>query len=214
MFDNTRKYRPTSFLLWKDCLFFKKLCFIPPLMSYRNDLKTSTVNVRTHFGPLQIVSWGLSHSITLEIFGQSLFFTGKVAFLFKNFLFSTTSYVLQKWSRNFHSFCQNALLILIIRPMGLVTLDKLRKNMLEASLHWKGFLFFFQEFAFSTTFYVLQKWFCNFHSNCQKTLLTVIIHPLGFATLDNSRKNRLESILHWKVAFFFKKSCFQQTLWY
>ena len=41
--------------------------------------------------------------------GQNLLFTGKVVFFFKKFLFSATSYVLKKWSYNFHSLCQKTI---------------------------------------------------------------------------------------------------------
>ena len=48
-------------------LFFSKHCvFNQHLRCHGNDLITSTVTIKLHVGPLQIVSWGLSHSITPE----------------------------------------------------------------------------------------------------------------------------------------------------
>ena len=67
--------------------FFQNFFFQQPLRCYRNDLLTSTVIVRILFGPLWIVTWGLSHSIKREKLGQNLFFTGKVAFFFKKLCF-------------------------------------------------------------------------------------------------------------------------------
>ena len=79
--------RQYSFYHLKIALFFKNLCFQQPLRCYRNDLITSAVIVRIPFGPLQIVPWGVSHSIIREKRGQNLFFSGKFAFFFKNLCF-------------------------------------------------------------------------------------------------------------------------------
>ena len=79
---NARKNGPMSFLHLAGCLFFKSLCFQQPI-SHRNDLITSTVKVKLLFGPLQIVPWGLSQSITGEKRRPHFFFTEKIAFFQK-----------------------------------------------------------------------------------------------------------------------------------
>ena len=63
--DNARKNRPNLFFTGQVAFFFKSLCFQQPI-SHRNDLITSTVKIKLLFGPLQIVPWGLSQSITGE----------------------------------------------------------------------------------------------------------------------------------------------------
>ena len=80
---NARKKRPKYFLQWAGWLFFKNLCFQQPI-SHRNDLITSTVKVKLLFGPLQIVPWGLSQSITGEKNAGDVFiFNRKIAFFQK-----------------------------------------------------------------------------------------------------------------------------------
>ena len=71
------------FLHWKCCLFFKNLCFQQPLRCYRNELITSTVIVKTPFGLLKNVLWGLPHQTNREKMGQNFFFKGNFAFIFK-----------------------------------------------------------------------------------------------------------------------------------
>ena len=87
IFDDTRIYMTISFVHWKGCLFFKKLCFQPAFRCCRNDLVTVTVIVKIPCGPLQTISWGFSHSIMREEIGQNLFFTRKTAFFLKNLCF-------------------------------------------------------------------------------------------------------------------------------
>ena len=52
MFDETRKKRPETFHHWKDCLFFKTLCFQQSSSSLKKALISSSVIVRTACGPL------------------------------------------------------------------------------------------------------------------------------------------------------------------
>ena len=52
--SHTRYYgkcRSNNFFHWKGCLFFGNLCFQQLLRCYRNDLITSTVAVKTLYGP-------------------------------------------------------------------------------------------------------------------------------------------------------------------
>ena len=73
-----------------------------------------------------ICPWVLSHSIMPEKIGQSLFFTGHVAF-FQKFMFSTT-YFPQKWSYYFHSKSQTTFWTFTNRSLGFVTIDNRRKK--------------------------------------------------------------------------------------
>ena len=50
--------------------------------------------------------------------------------------------MLQKWSSNFHSNCQNTLWTLINCSVGFGTLDNARKHRSNFFLHWKVCLFF------------------------------------------------------------------------
>ena len=68
-------------------LFFKTLCFQKPLGSWRNGLLTSTLIVKSPCGPLHYVSGRLSCFIRRGEIGENIFFTGKIAFFFKNSCF-------------------------------------------------------------------------------------------------------------------------------
>ena len=85
--DIAGKSRPKSFLHWKVAFFLRKFVFSTTFRCYRNDLVSSTVNVRSPCGLLWIIYWGLSHSINWEKIQQKLFFNGKFAFFFKNLCF-------------------------------------------------------------------------------------------------------------------------------
>ena len=67
---------------------------------------------------------------------------------------------------------------------------------------------------FSTTFWVLQKWSCNFHSKCKNTLLSLINSLLRFITLDNGGTigQKLCFIGKFKSLPLFFILCFQQPL--
>ena len=69
---------------------------------------------------------------------------------------------------------------------------------------------FFSFFVFSTTFYVLQKWSCNFNSNCQNTLRTFISCSLRFVTLEKAIKVGQSLFFTGKIAFFSQILCFQR----
>ena len=72
---------------------------------------------------------------------------------------------------------------------------------------------FFQNIVFSTTSQVLKKCSFKFHSNCQKSLWTLIKCTLILFMLDNTRQNRPKSFPHYKgCLFFYKTLCFQQPL--
>ena len=86
----TRQYEKNctkAYLHREDCLCFKKLCFQQAFRCYRIYPITSTVKVRKPFGPFKNVLWGFLHSIVREKMGHKFFFTGVIAFFFKNLCF-------------------------------------------------------------------------------------------------------------------------------
>ena len=138
--DNARKRRPKSFLHWKVCFFFQKFVFQQPLRCYRNDLVTCTVFGRIPCRPLQIVPWDFSQSILWKKEAK-VFYLLEVLPFFQNFVSSTTSWVLHKWSCNFRN-CQNILWTVINCPLRFVTLDNARKNRSKSFLRSENALFF------------------------------------------------------------------------
>ena len=132
---------PESFLHWKDRLFLKNLWLQRPFRSYRIDLVTSRVIVRIRCGPLSIVPWSLSHAIS-EKPGSKSSLRWKDCLFFQKFVFTTTCWVLKKWSCNFHRNCQKTLWTLINCPLRLATLDNARKNTPKCFIYWKCCVFF------------------------------------------------------------------------
>ena len=86
--DIVKKCRPKSFIYWKFGLFFKNFCFQQPLRCYRNGLVTSAVKVKIPGGPLQIVPWGLSHSIMRKRLGEIHFFAGRLPYFSENCVYN------------------------------------------------------------------------------------------------------------------------------
>ena len=71
MFDNTRK-KVHNFFFNGKFAFFSEIC-VQHLRCYRNDLITSTVEIKTPYGPLEVVAWGLLYSIIREKLVNNLF---------------------------------------------------------------------------------------------------------------------------------------------
>ena len=116
-------------------------------ISHRNDLITSTVKVKLLFGPLQIVPWGLSQSITGEKQKGNFFSSRKRLPFFKKFVFPSTSWVLKKWCYDLHSKCHITLWNFISGSFTFVMSDIARKNRPKTFLLWNYYLFF-QKFRF------------------------------------------------------------------
>ena len=181
-------------------------CFQPFLRCYRNDHKTSTVIVRKHFGPLQIVPWGFSQSIIRKKTGDNVFFACKKAF-FKILCFQQ---VLRSWKNapigstvSVRMACGPLYYLswalgqsIIRRKVGPILLSS-----------WKSY---FLKCLFLSTSEVLKNWSYYSQSNCQKTLWTPIECSLMPIILDNGRKIDQFVFSSEKFAFFFKKLCFQQ----
>ena len=125
---------------------------------------------------------------------------------FQSILFSTTSQVLDKWSYDFRSLCQNTIWTLINRALRFLTLDNARKN--RPKSFRRNDSLYSQKYLISTTSYILRKWSYNLHSLCQNTLWTVIKCPLMSVTLDNARKSRPKPFIQWKDWLFFKTFLF------
>ena len=82
-----REKKAKTFFSLERLLFFSKLCVFQQLLRcYRSDVITSTVIVGIPFEPLQIVPWGLSHSIIRERMGQNNFLLERLLF-FQKFVF-------------------------------------------------------------------------------------------------------------------------------
>ena len=126
-------------------------------------------------------------------------------------MFSATSWFLKKWSFNFNINCQVTLSTFLSCFRTFVMFCNTRRNRWKSFLHWKDCLFL-QKFMFSTTSWVLKKWSFNFNINCQVTLSTLISCSIMFVKFCITRRNRRKSFFTGKIAFFFKKLCFQQPL--
>ena len=133
----------------------------------------------------------------------------KICFLFRIIVFSATPLMLQKWSCNFHSDCQNTLWTLLNCFLRSVRLDNARKNSPKSLFRWKSCLFY-QKILFSTT-YVLKKWCYSIHSSCQTTFWTFINRLLRFVTIDHRRKSKANFFSSLKRLPFFKKIKFPST---
>ena len=57
-----------------------------------------------------------------------------------------------------------------------------------------------------------KNWSYYYHSNCQNIFLALINRFLRFITLDNLRKYRANTFVHWKTAFFSKNYVFSNLL--
>ena len=82
-----QKNRPKYFLDRKVCLFFINLCFQQSLRCQGNDPKTSTVIVKLLSGPYILSLRFITINNARKIWPK-LFFTGKIAFFIKTFVFN------------------------------------------------------------------------------------------------------------------------------
>ena len=81
------------------------------------------------------------------------------------------------------------------------------RNRRKSFLHWKVCLFL-QNFMFSATSWVQNKWSYIFNINCQVTLWNLISSSLVFVRFCNTRRNRRKFFLHWKDCLFLQKFMF------
>ena len=79
------------FFIRKFPFYLKNFIFHQPVMSWRIDLITSTVFVGNPMGPLQIVPWGLSHSILREKKTPKYLYSLERLPFFQKSVISTTS---------------------------------------------------------------------------------------------------------------------------
>ena len=138
-----------------------------------------------------VCPWVLSHSIMPEKIGQSLFFTGQVAFFFQKFMFSTTCFP-QNWSYYFHSNCHITLWTFIKFSLTFFTFDNTRKARPNYFFHWKVCLFL-QKLVFSTDSWLIKKWSYISHQNCQKTSCSLTKIYSMSVKVGNMRKKRPKS---------------------
>ena len=119
-----RQNRRKSFLERDDRHFFKKLMLFDLI---RNDLITCAIIVKILSGPLKIVPWRLFGSITREKKAK-VFFHCKNSLFLRKLMFSTSSWVLYKWSYYFHNTCQNTSWSLANCSLRFVILHNTRKK--------------------------------------------------------------------------------------
>ena len=82
------KNGPKTFVIVKTA-FFEIFFFYRLLRYQRRDLIICTISVKLPHVPWQVVHWRLSCSIKWEKLGQTLFFTGKIAFSSKTSVFNS-----------------------------------------------------------------------------------------------------------------------------
>ena len=139
--DNMRKSLQIILFTEKIAFFFfKNMCFQQFLRCCRNGFITSTVIVKIPFWRLQIILWGLSHSIWREQIGQKNF-SLEILLSFQNFVLSTTFQVLKKGPYNFNSKCDKSLWTQINCFLRFMTLDETRKNGPKAFVIVKKLIF-------------------------------------------------------------------------
>ena len=178
--DYTRKKGPKQFLTGKIAFFSKVWVFQQLLRCYRSDLRTCTKIVGILFGPLQIVPWGLSHSIIREKMAKTFFSLERLLFFSKLCVF-------QQLLRCYRSDVITSTVIVRIPfgplqnvPWGL-SHSIIREKGPKSFFHWKVCLFF-QKFVFNN---LLD--FLNFDLNTSAVKLNL---PRGL----------LQSV-HWDLSF-------------
>ena len=143
-----------------------------------------------------------------EKIGQNLFSTGKFGFFFKKLCF-------QQFLRCYriNTVTSTVNVRIPCGPSNTVPWGLSQSTMREKTsqkLFFTGkFAFFFKNLCFQ------QPLRCCRNdpkssaaiSICQITLWTRVRRSLRFVTLDNARRNRPKSFLHWKECIFFSKIC-------
>ena len=142
--------------------------------------------------------------------GHLLFFTGKFAFFFQKFMFSTTSQVLQKWSNNFESKCQDTFWNLINCLLRFVTLENTRK--IGHKIFFTGYFAFFLKFCVFNNLSGPKKSCYKFYSNCQKTFWTLIYCSVKWVNSIIRGKMGHNIFFTGKIAFFSKICVFNNFL--
>ena len=120
--------------------------------------------------------------------------------------------MLQKWSCNFHSRCQNTFWTLINHlPWASSHSIMTEKREPKAFVHWQDCLFF-QNCVYNNLLGPEEMIYITSTVRCQNTFWTLIVRPLRLITLEDAEKKGQNLLFTGKFAFFFKKLCFQQPL--
>ena len=195
--DYTTK-RAKIFFSLESLPFFSKTCFQQPLRFFK--IWSFYFHSET-----QIFSWTLTkcflrfvileNSIMGEKKGQNLFFSLERLPFLKNLCFQKTSWVLQKWSFDFHSVCQNTLWTLIKCSLRFVILDNTRKR---PKLFFTGKIAFFSKICFQQPLRFFKIWSNYFRSETQITSWTLTKCSLRFAYSKTRlyEKKRPKSFFH------------------
>ena len=116
----------------------------------------------------------------------------------------------QKTISSLHNAGHNTFYAPIGCFLWFVMLNTTRKN--RPKIFFTGEIASFEEFVFSTNYWVLKNFTYKFHSICQHYFGTLTNHPRRFVTLEIKRESMLKSFLHWKDCFFSKTCVFKQPL--
>ena len=147
----------------------------------------------------------MSQWIMGEKIGQKFFSVERLPF-FRKFVFLTSFRCyrndLVTSKKNVKDFC---------RPLQIVqwgSSHSIMRERIGQNLFSAGRLPYFSENCVYNNLLGPKKWSYNFHSTCENTSWTIISCLLRYFTIDNARKRRPKSFLHWKVCFFFFKNLF------
>ena len=209
MLDNTGKCRPKSFLHWKDCLFFSKICVFnnllgPEKCSY--EIHSKSQNTLWTFIKC-FMSFSLLDNTGKS--GQTFFFHWKDCLFFSEVRVFNNLVGPKKCCCNLYSKGQNSQWTLGKRSMMFVTFDNTSKNGPKVLPFWK--MPFSRTFVFSTP-YVPKKWSYHLHIICQITFWTLIKRFPIFVMFDNTGKMSQNFFVLGKSAFFLEKTVFSTTL--
>ena len=193
--------------------FFSKISFCSqqPLRCCRNDPKTSAEISNCQNTLWTRVKRSLRF-VTLDNarkYRPKSFLHREECIFFWKIVFSTTAWVLQKWSCNFHSIYEITFWTLMNHLLRSTTLDESGENITKTFFHWNVCLFFkslcFQQLLrcnriIPITSKAIVKIDCGYSQT----------RPWGLSHSRMREKNWTKTFFLWKVCLFFKSLCFQQ----
>ena len=128
------------------------------------------------------------------------FYSLETLLFFRKFVFSTTSYVLRKWSYKFHSSCQKSWWTVTNWSLKFLTLDNTGNDWPKSLSLWKHL--FFEIVCFYRPLGSKKMIFKN-AQKCQNTFWTLVNYSLGFVKSDKTRKSRPRRVPQWNGCLFF-----------
>ena len=198
--DNARFCWANIFFHWKDCLFSKKNVFettsvVPKKKSHNfHHKRQDTLWSLTKEYPIS----GIVGNRREE--GQNFFFR-EDSFNFEKFKFLVLDFLrLKKWSYSLHHTRWKTLCTLIYCSLTFFVFDNAGKKWGSFFIPWLECLF--SKICVFNNLLRPKEWSYYYHSNCQIIFLAPIKRFLRFDTLDNLRKHKANTFVHWKTAFF------------